>query len=72
MSKLTSNDPYRPGWYATLHCWDVVEGAFPGAHYWDGLQWQPETKASIQHWPIVFKSEDLAADYAWEHDPDNQ
>ena len=34
--------PAWPGWYATVHCWDVAEGAFGDAHYWDGQRWLDE------------------------------
>lgn len=66
----TSDDPVEPGWYATIHCWDPDEGMFPGAHYWNGEHWQPQTSASIQHWRKVFETELEASDYAWEHDPE--
>lgn len=68
MGELRDDDPEQVGWYATLSCWDEEEGLFPGAHYWDGDDWQPQTSASIQYWPIVFKSEDAAIDYAYEND----
>lgn len=66
----TSDNPTERGWYATVHCWDPNEGMFPGAHYWDGEQWQPRTSASIQHWRKIFETEQEAKDYAWEHDPE--
>lgn len=46
------------------------EAIIPSAHYWDGKQWQPETSAGIQYWPIVFESEQAARDYADAHDPE--
>lgn len=70
MSQLRDDDPEGIGWYATLQCWDAEEGTFPGAHFWNGSDWEPDTSASVQYWPIVFKSEVLAADYAYEHDPE--
>lgn len=45
--ELTDADPTQPGWYATLECWDVREGLFPGAHYWTGSEWQCSRRASI-------------------------
>jgi hypothetical protein len=70
MNTLLSDNPTSPGWYATLHCWDVEEGMFPSAHYWTGSRWQPETSAGIQHWPIMFDTEDDARQYADDNDPD--
>lgn len=66
----STDPPVQPGWYATMHSWDAQEEMFPGAHYWDGSQWQPETSAGILYWPIRFDSEDEARQYADEHDID--
>lgn len=62
--------PAQVGWYATMHSWDVGEGMFPGAHYWTGIEWQPETNAGIIYWPVLFESEEEARQYADEHDID--
>lgn len=67
----SDDPPAQHGWYATMHSWDPVEGMFPGAHYWDGKQWQPQTSAGILYWPIKFDSEDEAKRYADEHDIDD-
>lgn len=62
--------PNQIGWYATLHTWDTHEGFFPGAHYWDGVNWQPGTTASVRYWPTVFETEQEANTYAWDNDPE--
>ncbi len=31
--------PKVKGWYAVSYCWDVMEGSFCGACYFDGLVW---------------------------------
>lgn len=70
IGNIDSGPLERQGWYATLHSWDPNEGIFPGAHYWDGARWQPETTAALQYWPTVFETEEEACAYAYEHDPD--
>lgn len=66
------DDPVESGWYATLHTWDVNEGLFPGAHYWDGAEWRDRPRSGLlSHWPVVFDSEEAAKEYAYEHDPEN-
>lgn len=70
MSELLSDRPGQIGWYATLLCWDPLEGMFPAAHYWNGAKWEPETNAGIQYWPIIFESKQEAKNYADENDPD--
>lgn len=68
--RLLDSNPTERGWYATLKCWDAEEGIFPGAHFWNGDEWQPMTFASVQHWPIKFETERDAEDFAYEHDPE--
>lgn len=70
IGELGSDPPAEAGWYATLLCWDPLEGMFPSAHYWTGTEWQPETSAGISYWPIRFETEQGAKKYADEHDPD--
>jgi hypothetical protein len=68
---LRDDNPTQPGWYATLVCWEVEEGMFPGAHYWNGNAWEPSWRsAGIQYWPIVFDTKEAAETYAYEHDPE--
>lgn len=67
---LSGDAPQSVGWYATLHCWDPLEGQIPGAHYWNGREWDDQGSAAIIHWPIVFTSKEEAATYADLHDPD--
>lgn len=69
--ELTDANPGSRGWYPTLHCWDESEGLFPSAHFWDGDHWLPETNAQVQHWPIVFQSEQAAKLYAKQRDPES-
>lgn len=33
-------DPTLVGWYPTVHCWNVNEGAWPGPMYWNGTEWR--------------------------------
>lgn len=74
LDELSHDNPSAEGWYATLHAWDVQEGFFPDAHYWNGKEWLDEhgrsTNASVMHWPTVFESYGSANAFAWEHDPD--
>lgn len=70
VGNVAHDPPSRPGWYATLHSWDSNEGMFPGAHFWTGSEWEPETSAGIVYWPILFALEDEARKYAEDHDPD--
>jgi hypothetical protein len=60
--------PKVKGWYATLHCWDIEEGMFPGAAYWEGDRFDTDLPitAFIDH---VFETEQAADDAAWENDP---
>jgi hypothetical protein len=75
-SDLRDDGPTQPGWYATLHRWDVEEGIFPGAHYWNGSVWRSSesdyagTNASVQYWPIVFETQEEAEAYAYDNDPE--
>lgn len=64
--------PSEPGWYATVHGWEPQEGAFPGAHYWDGTAWtEPATKVVILMWMApAFPSQEEAHRWAYDHDPD--
>jgi hypothetical protein len=44
--------PEEPGWYATVHCWEPHEGAFGGAHYWDGSRWLEDKDGRHTDLPI--------------------
>jgi len=65
-----------PGWYATLHGWEIEEGVFPSAHWWDGEKWLKapnnphETNAVILHWPQKFDTQEEALAFADANDPD--
>jgi hypothetical protein len=70
MGSLEDVPPAQTGWYATLHCWEVEEGMFPDAHYWNGSEWEPETTASILYWPTQFDSKEEAERFARDNDPE--
>lgn len=44
--------PAEPGWYATVHGWEIQEGASGGAHYWDGERWLYEN-GTVAELPIL-------------------
>lgn len=64
----------EPGWYAILYCWEIDEGFFTGAGYWDGKRWQwPHDNPSEP--PVVnhagpFENKQAAEGWAEENDPD--
>ena len=60
--------PPQPGWYATLHGWDVREGVFPQATEWLGDRWA--RRLPILAWQGPFLDEDAAERWAYEHDPE--
>lgn len=61
--------PTRPGWYATVYCWDAQEGIFAGADFWDGKVWN--SGHPVSGWSRQpFESKSEAAHYAKEHDPE--
>jgi hypothetical protein len=55
------------GFYATTKCWDANEGIFPGAHYWNGDDWVPTTRASIAYYPKLFPSAEEAEEFAFDN-----
>lgn len=57
-----------PGWYATVHIWDAQEGLFPGAHYWDGTQWDCPAVIIAHAGPFPEMAD--ASQWAQEHDPE--
>ncbi len=59
--------PDFPGWYATESCWDTAEGIFPGANYWNGVEWDEQVPIlSRSPWPFDTRSE--AMEWARAHD----
>lgn len=64
--------PSVPGWYATRECWDVEEGIFPNAHYWDGKEWVSIYNSGITYWKTPFDSEEEALKFSQEHDPEEE
>ena len=58
--------PVKPGWYATLHCWDAQEGIFPGSNYWDGEYWDESLPFTAYAGP--FDDERSAEQWADDHD----
>lgn len=61
--------PDKPGWYATLHCWDFEEGIFDKATEWLGEKWADDSP--ITAWAGPFPDEATAQEWAENHNPDN-
>jgi hypothetical protein len=59
--------PFEPGWYAVLVCYDEQEGAFPGASFWDGAEWDRKAVAAFGE---KRDTKEAASLVAYEHDPD--
>jgi hypothetical protein len=57
------------GWYATTHCWDVEEGIFTGANYWDGIKWDWDGPITGHAGPFLSESDALS--WARAHDPES-
>jgi len=61
--------PKTPGWYAVLYCWEIQEGVFNQASYWnDG--W--DEKLPIGFWWGPFDTAQEAEEYAEESNWDNR
>jgi hypothetical protein len=58
--------PKKVGWYAVSYCWELYEGIFPGASYWDGEIWNPELPIFGYQGP--FLNEELSKEWAYAHD----
>lgn len=69
----SSSKPDKTGWYAELHCWDPLEGFFPGSSYWDGDNFKGYMKGyppPVTHFiDKCFTSESDALRFAYENDP---
>jgi hypothetical protein len=63
------DDPTKVGWYAVTRCWDLEEGIFPDAHFWDGRTWDPNYPIGERS-PMAFDSKKEALDWGYEHDPE--
>ena len=60
--------PAAKGWYATLHCYDVMEGFFPSSSYWDGEKFT--SSLPISNWiNKKLNNKDEAERFARESDP---
>jgi hypothetical protein len=60
--------PEKPGWYATLYCFDPEEGTFPSESEWSGTAWSdslPYTHRS----PEPFATRHEAGRWASDNDP---
>lgn len=69
---LYQYNPVEVGWYATLTCWEPLEGRFPGATYWDGTGWKTRRKSAIVAFSSEpLESEELARQWAEDNDPDD-
>jgi len=61
-----TNKPTEEGWYAVLICYDIQEGIFPSAGYWDGYKW--DRKSVTGHGDKCANKEQAEA-IAYENDP---
>ena len=61
--------PDKPGWYATLHCWDSVEGIFDRATEWLGEKWA--NALPIIAWAGPFSDESTAQKWAENNNPED-
>ena len=66
--KWSDENTGQPGWYATVSCWDIQEGMFPGAHYWDGMQWGSDGPIVAYCGPFGSQADALL--WARAHDPE--
>lgn len=62
-------DPIVAGWYATLTCWDPVEGFFPGCNHWSGTEWRDRCGPVVAH-SGPHATAEAAREWADLHDPD--
>ena len=60
--------PTKPGYYAVLYMWDINEGIFDNAYYWDGKEWNCDLPICNYWGP--FESEEEAEEYAAKNSPD--
>lgn len=67
--KSFSTRPTENGWYAVLVCWDVREGSFPNAAYWDGEKWSRRAVCALGR-AGPFATEEEAKDWAYANDPE--
>lgn len=58
----------EPGWYATVHCWDIQEGMFPRANLWNGEKWDWDGPIIAHAGP--FETKEAAQEWANKHDPE--
>jgi len=61
--------PQQEGWYATLFSWEVEEGIFSGASYWNGTRW--DSNEPIFECAGPFESNNIAGEWAYENNPEN-
>jgi len=59
-------EPVDDGWYPVLVCYDLREGIFPNAAYWDGKKWDSQVVAHGDKCEL----RDQALALAYENDPD--
>lgn len=46
--------PPKPGWYATIYCWEAEEGSFYGGLYWSGSDWRSqEDRPDMRPFPVT-------------------
>jgi len=63
--------PTKRGWYATTLCWDLDEGFYPSATFWDGY-WVGHNAGSISlRSKDPFESEKEALQWAYDYDIEN-
>ena len=69
MEWQAESTPNSPGWYAVLICWDMQEGVFPSAAYWDGREWSIYSVVSFGDRCDTQKE---AIELGYENDPDDK
>lgn len=66
MNWIFDDKPKEAGWYAVSYCWEIEEGVFPGAAYWDGTKWNRKFPITAYYGP--FQDDDSAEEWAYDHD----
>lgn len=61
------SNPIEPGWHAIAYGWDVGEGIFVGAGYWDGAAWKDAGPQIVATYGPC-ESEQAANEWARSHD----
>lgn len=66
MEWICKGNPKRVGWYPVTIMYDVLEGCFPGASYWNGVKWEHDYVVSFI--PVLQSSKVNAKTIAYAND----